>query len=110
MSTPFRPYRTLSKLLGSQAEALEVKDTQKLLALSPLIDKYSGKVAQQESTLQELTSQEKDLLRRLLKDLQQQIRSNQEAWKHYRGQLAEARSILRERELSIELSKPITLS
>ncbi len=96
MSSAFQPYRTLTKLLHSQASALEVKDTQKLLALSPLIDKYLGQVSEQESELQHLAPQEKELLRRLLTDIQQQITSNQEGWKHYRGELVEARSQLRE--------------
>ncbi len=96
MSKAFQPYRTLTKLLHSQAKALELKDTQKLEALSPLIEKYSGQVGDQESELQHLTSQEKELLRSLLTGIQQQITNNQEGWKRYRGQLAEARSNLRE--------------
>ncbi len=95
MSHTFQPYRTLSKLLSSQAKALEVEDTQKLWALSPLIDKYSEQVSGQESELQHLPSQERELLRHLLTDIQQQIASNQEGWKRYRSQLAEARSLLR---------------
>ncbi len=96
MSNAFQPYQTLTKLLQSQARALEVKDTQRLEAIRPLIEKYSGRIGEQESELQHLTSDEKVVLRRLLTDIQQQITSNQEGWKHYRGELAKARSQLRE--------------